>query len=370
MLALFLTAALLGPSGVGAQEGELDRILLRFQQRREKVHSEGEFRRLLADSRLELEAFLRDNPKHKDVPRATFQIAETYLSAQDYDHAAEKLRGYLKDFPDGADASSARFAMAEIYLEQEKDAEARAAFEDFARRHPNDERAPFARQYIAITLQNEKRYDEAVALLDAFHKENRGRRESWSALMQLAVLYHVQEKNAQARATLEEIIRDCPEKEPVEVARRHLVEYLKIGRDAPGFSDKDLEGRDASLDKMRGKVVVLYFFDPGLTSAMTEAAFLRRAREDAAKSGHSDDLQIIGVCIGTERKDVGIYKVEAKIDWNLIFDGRGIDGKFARLYDVRGLPSLTVIDRKGKIRFYNIAGRDFRNCLPKLLEEK
>jgi len=364
MMAILLAASLL------AQDGELDRILIRFQQRREKVRSEAEFRRLLADSRLELESFLRDNPKHKDGSRALFQIAETYLSAQDYDRAAEKLRAYLKDYPDGADAPSARFATAEILLEKEKDEEARAAFEDFAKRHPNDERAVFAKLYVAISLQNEKRYDESAALLKAAREEYRARRECWSAMMQLAVLYHVQEKNAEARRTLEDIIRDCPDKEPVEVARRHLVEYLKVGRDAPGFAEKDLEGREAALDKLRGKVVVVYFFDPGLNTAMSEAAFLRKAREEAAKTGRSDDLQIVGVCIGTERKDVGIYKAEARVDWNLVFDGRGIDGKFARLYDVRGLPSLTVIDRKGKIRFYNIAGRDFRNSVAKLLEEK
>jgi TolA-binding protein/peroxiredoxin len=372
MLALLVLVLLpaFADAPAGAQDGELDRILLRFQQRREKVRSEGEFRRLLADSRLELESFLRDNPKHKDAPRAAFQIAETYLSAQDYDHAGEKLRAYLKDYPGGADAPSARFAMAEILLEKEKDAEARAAFEEFAKLHPDDERAIFARMYVAITLQNEKRYDEAVALLKTTRRDYRARRESWGAMMQLAVLYHVQEKTAEAKATLEEIIRDCPDKEPVEVARRHLVEYLKIGKDAPGFSEKDLEGRDASLDKLRGKVAVVYFFDPGLTTAMTEAAFLRKAREEASKAGRADDLQIIGVSIGTERRDMGIYKAEARVDWNLVFDGRGIDGRFARLYDVRGLPSLTVIDRKGKLRFFNVAGRDFRNCVAKLLEEK
>ena len=260
--------------------------------------------------------------------------------------------------------------MAEIQLEKEKDAEARATFEEFAKLHPSDERAVFAKMYVAITLQNEKRYDEAAAILKAAREEFRARRESWGAMMQLAVLHHVQEKNAEAKKTLEEIIRECPDKEPVEVARRHLVEYLKVGQDAPGFSEKDLEGRDASLDKLRGKVAVIYFFDPGLTTAMSEAAFLRKAREEAAKSGRAEDLHIIGICIGTERKDVGIYKTEARADWTLVFDGRGIDGKFARLYDVRGLPSLTVIDRKGKIRFYNIAGRDFRNGVAKLLEEK
>jgi TolA-binding protein/peroxiredoxin len=363
MIAL-LAALLLFP-----QDGELDRILTRFQQRREKARSEGEFRRLLADARLELENFIKDHPNHKDLHRAAFQIAETYLAAQDYDRASERLQAYLRDYPTGSDGASARFALAEILLEKEKDAEARAAFEEFARLYPTDDRTIFARLYIAITCQNEKKYEEAIALLLKAREEFKARKESWGAMMQLAIVYHLQEKNADARRTLEEIIRDCPDKEPVEIARRHLGEYLKLGQDAPGFAEKDIEGRDASLEKMRGKVVVVYFFDPG-SSAVTEGQFLRRAREDAVKAGKGDDLQILGVSIGTERKEIAIYRAQVRADWMLFHDGRGIDGKFARLYDVRALPSLTVIDRKGKIRFYNIAGRDFRNAIAKLLEEK
>jgi TolA-binding protein len=358
MLAMLLATLL------SVQDGEVDRILVRFQQRREKARTDGEFRRLLADARLELENFLRDNPKHSDAPRAAFQVAETYLSARDYERAAEKLRAYLKDYPTGTDAPSARFALAEIQLEHEKDADARAAFEEFAKLYPGDDRTVFARMYIAVSLQNERRYDEAAELLKTVRQDYRARRESWGAQMQLAIVYHVQEKNADARRTLEEIVRDCPDKEPVEIARRHLVEYLKIGQDAPGFPEKDLEG------KLRGKVVVVYFFDPSLTTAISEASFLRKARDEAAKAGRAEDLQIVGISIGSERKDVGIYKAEAQADWNLLFDGRGIDGRFARLYDVRGLPALSLIDRKGKVRFFNVAGRDFRNCVTKLLEEK
>lgn len=355
---------------LSAQDGELERILTRFQQRREKVRSEGEFRRLLADSRLELEQFIKENPTHKDVPRARFQIAETYLSAQDYDHAMERLQAYLRDHPAGADAPSARFALAEIQLEKEQDAEARTSFDEFAKLYPTDDRTLFARLYTAITLQNERRYEEAAGLLKSARQEFKSRKESWGAMMQLAVLYHVQEKQAEARKTLEEVIRDCPDREPVEIARRHLAEYLKIGQDAPTFADKDIDGRDVILDRLKGKVVVVYFFDPATPTAQSEAGFLRRAREDAAKSGRGDDLQIIGVSIGTDHKELAIYRAQAKVDWPLIFDSRGIDGRLARTCDVRGLPSLTVIDRKGKIRFYNISGRDFRNSAAKLLEEK
>jgi len=239
---VLLAALLLLP-----QDGELDRIVARFQQRREKARSEGEFRRLLADARLELEQFIKENPKHKDLPRAAFQIAETYLAGQDLDRASEKLQAYLRDYPTGSDAPSARFALAEVLLEKEKDAEARAAFEEFAKLYPTDDRAIFARLYAAITLQNEKRYDESIDLLRKAREDFKDRKESWGAMMQLAIVYHVQEKNAEARRTLEEIIRDCPDKEPVEIARRHLNEYLKLGQDAPGFAEKDIEGRDTSL---------------------------------------------------------------------------------------------------------------------------
>jgi TolA-binding protein/peroxiredoxin len=362
--------ALLAAALFTLQDGELDRILIRFQQRREKVQSEAQFRQLLSDARLDLETFLKQNPKHKDAPRAAFQIAETYLSAQDYDRAMERLQAYVKDYPSGQDVPSARFAIAEIQLDREKDAEARASFDEFAKLYPTDERTVYARLYAAVTLQNEKKYDEAVQrLLDA-KQEFKAKKESWGAAMQLAIIYHVQEKNADARRTLEEIIRDCPEKEPVEIARRHLSEYLKMGQDAPGFADKDIEGRDASLEKLRGKVVLVYFFDPSTQASLTEASFIKKAREDTARTGRPEDLQVVGVSIGTDRKDMALYKSLGKTDWALFFDGKGIDGKFARLYDVRGLPALTLIDRKGKTRFYNIAGRDLRTAVAKLIEEK
>jgi TolA-binding protein/peroxiredoxin len=364
MLAL-LVALLLAP-----QDGELDRILFQFRQRRERAQTEREFRQALADARLELQRFLRENPKHKDVPRAAFQIAETYLASQEYDLAYERLQAFLKDHPTASDVPSARFAIAEIQMEKEKDAEARASFEEFAKLYPADDRTVYARLYVAVTLQNEKRYDEAIEKLKATREEFRSKKESWGAMMQMAIICHVQEKNGEARKILEEIIRDCPEKEPVEIARRHLTEYLKIGQDAPGFAEKDIEGNETSLEKLRGRVVVLYFFDPATASAVAETSFLKKAKEEAAKAGRADDLQIVGVSIGTDRKDMALYKSMARADWHLIHDGRGIDGRFARLYDVRGLPSLTVIDRKGKTRFYNIAGRDFRNSIAKLIEEK
>ncbi|HLY09723.1 MAG TPA: tetratricopeptide repeat protein [Planctomycetota bacterium] len=366
ILLILACAASLAP----AQDGEVDRILVRFQQRQKTVQSEEAYRRLLADSRTELETFIRTNPQHKDVPRAAYQIAETYLSGREVDKGFEQLQAYVKDYPGGQDAPAARFAMAEILVEKEKYPEARTLFEEFVKLHPADDRIVYARLYIAVTYQNEGNYDQAADLLRKTRQEYRDRKEAWGAMMQLAVVLHVQEKNAEARKTLEELIAACTEREPVEIARRHLAEYLKSGQPVPLFADKDIEGRDTEIAKLRGKVVVVYFFDPAAQAAYPEAAFLRRAKDDAAKAGKADELQIIGVSIGVDRKEMAMYKAQTKSDWLLLHDGKGIDGRIARLFDVRALPSVTVIDRKGNQRFYNVAGQDFRYCIAKLLEEK
>lgn len=357
-LAIFLALA--------CQEGEVDRIMLRFKQRIPQAKDEAQWKRLLAATRAELERFLKEKPKDKDAHRAAWHVAESLLSEGALEPALERLTAFLKDHPDSEHAPSARFAKGEVLLQREEDAAARAAFEEFTKLHPKDDRALFARLYAAVTLQNERRYDEAAEVLAAARETHKDRRESWGAVMQLAVVRHAQEKNKEARATLEEVVRTCPDREAVELARRHLSAYLKVGDPAPGFAERDLKGGEFSLEKHRGKVVVLHFFDAGLTTAATEADFLKRAK-GAFKP---EELQILGVSVNPDAKDLSLFVSEMKVDWPIHLDPKGYDGKLARLYDARLLPSLTVIDRKGRIRFFNLAHRDLRNGIAKLLEEK
>ncbi len=360
LLALALAAA--PPS----QDGEVDRILLRFTQRRDRVRGGTEFRQLLEETRADLERFLRENPRHKDSARASYHVAESLLSSGQLDAALERLRAVLREHPESDQAASARFAIGEALLQKEDDTGARAAFEEFSRSHPKDERAVFARIWAAVTFQNEGDYARAAELLEAARREHRERPESWSAVMQLAIVRHVQEDHAGARRALEEVIRDCPDREAVQAARRHLAEYLKVGQAPPAFQEKDLAGTETGLESLRGRVVVFYFFDSTLATAVPEAAFLRRAREGFKP----EELQIVGVSLDLDRKDLVLFRDVHKLSWPLLHDGKGFDGKLARLYDVRLLPALTVIDRKGKVRFFNIAGKDLRFAVTKLLQEK
>jgi TolA-binding protein len=350
----------------GTQEGEVDRIMFRFEQRRAQAQDDAQFRRLLEDTRAELERHARESPRAKDAPRAAFHAAETFLWAGEPKEGEARLRRLLEEFPDCEQAPSVRFLRGEILFQIEEEEAARAAFEEFVRLHPKDERVPSARIYAAATLQGQKRYDEAAEALQAVHKDYAGRRESWDALLQLAIVRHIQERPEDARRALEQVIREGPDNHIKETARRHLTEYLTVGQPVPSARVKDQLENEFCLEDHRGKVVVAYFFDSAVRESESEADFIRRAREQFKDK----DVRFLGVSISRARKDFEVFRNLVKPGWTLFYDGQGLDGRIARLFNVRGLPWLVVADRQGKIRFFNIARRDLRNAIEKLLEEK
>lgn len=361
MNALFLILCL-----ATRQEGDVDRIMLRFAQRREKVQSQAEFSKLLAETRVALEGYLKEHPQAGDAGKAAFHIAETYLWSADYSNAVTKLRSVLADYPDGEDAATAAFLIGQVLLREDDVSQARSALQDYVRKYPRDDRVVLARSLIAVTYQNEEKYAEAEALLLDTRNSFKDRKESWSALLQLAVVYHLEEKNDGARKILSQVVSECPDRSLVAMARKELDLYAKAGSTPEPFRATDLSGSGLSSEKARGQVLVLYFFDAAAPAAAQEVVFLQRLR----KAFEGKSLILWGVSLNTDRQDALNFRDLQKISWPILFDGRGYDGALAREFDVRGLPALVVLDKAGKMRYFNIAGKDLENVVARLLREE
>lgn len=352
-------------TAVLAQDGDVDRILLRHGQRMEQARSADDRRKADADARAELEDFLKRNPKHADAPRAAWLRASSWLASGDLERGVAELRAFLAAHEGHELAASARLALAEALLQKEDWAGARAACALVLEGKPGDDRAIHARLMTAVAWQYEGDVDRAAALLRAVRNDFPARPESWGALMQLAVCFHAAERNADARKVLEEVIGGCPDRAAVEAARRHLAAYLRAGTEAPPLAGADLDGKPRSTADFAGKPLLLYFFDSSQPTSSAEAAFLRRLRSDPATAS----LPLLGVSLDRERRAAQRLKEEFSIDWPLLFDGKGYDGSAALAWDVRRLPSLWLIDKRGRLRHFNLAGADLRRAATKLLQE-
>ncbi|MDP6958382.1 MAG: tetratricopeptide repeat protein [Planctomycetota bacterium] len=348
-----------------SQESELDRILRLSKQERRNAKTEGEYSKSIREYRKALENYLQENPTAPDQTKASWFHAESYLYTRELPLAIIAFDEFTQKYPQASQVATAKFAAAEICMRLEQDEEARRRLLSWQKEFPNDKRGFQVSIFLAALLIFEKKFAEAASALDQLRQSKKGSPEGWSAAMQLAACYHVAEKNAEAIKVLKDISENCPDKTLSQTARQYQQEYAKLNRPLPSQKEKDKEGETLHLGEHLGKVVILYFYTSRLPIAESEVEFLRKTY--AHFSGK--EFVILGICVDPERRDFLTFRRVHNVPWTLYYDGAGRHGYLARLYAVGGIPDLRVLDRKGKVRFYNVSGRDLRIAVEKLLSE-
>ncbi|HEY6084920.1 MAG TPA: TlpA disulfide reductase family protein [Nitrospira sp.] len=130
--------------------------------------------------------------------------------------------------------------------------------------------------------------------------------------------------------------------------------FFKVGEKAPSFALNAITGESVSLDKFKGKVVVLGLFhicDP----CMMQGTNLQKVYE----ATQGKNVAVIGVnSSGNSKKDVGEFlsAFPVKVTYPYLLDpGKVTDklyggGKF--------IPNVYVIDQEGTIRWQRVGNMD------------
>ncbi|MCK4417036.1 MAG: TlpA family protein disulfide reductase [Candidatus Latescibacteria bacterium] len=136
---------------------------------------------------------------------------------------------------------------------------------------------------------------------------------------------------------------------------------------APDFSATDLEGKKVSLSDFRGKVVLLDFWATWCPPCREEIPELQKIFDEYKDKG----LVIIGASSESSEK-IRQFKQKMGISYPLL----KVATKVFSAYQVRGIPTTYIIDKKGYIQHREVGfapGRGieerFRNIIEKLLGE-
>ena len=131
------------------------------------------------------------------------------------------------------------------------------------------------------------------------------------------------------------------------------------GTRAADFALKDLQGVTHSLAKLRGKVVMLDFWASWCGPCrMTMPVVDKLTREYKAKG-----LIVFSVNLRETASTAGGYMKKNGYAMQVLLDA---DGKVAELYQVSGIPSLVIVDRKGVVRAHLVGAHgeeDLRDAL-------
>lgn len=119
----------------------------------------------------------------------------------------------------------------------------------------------------------------------------------------------------------------------------------KIGKSAPKYTVRSINGKKLKSKNMAGKVVVFNFWFTTCPPCKKEIPQLNELKEKFKNK----DVEFIAVALDEEYK-LDPFLRQHPFTYDLVEDGRWVAEKF----DIESFPSNIIIDKKGTIQFFKI----------------
>jgi thiol-disulfide isomerase/thioredoxin len=147
---------------------------------------------------------------------------------------------------------------------------------------------------------------------------------------------------------------------------RKVIANPKIAQEynAPKFKVKSITGEEISLEKYRGKIVLIDFWATWCPPCREEMPHIK---EIAAKYAGNDNFVIIGINMDADRDALKKYLKSENITWSQYFDGGGWENKISRLYGITSIPNSVIVDQNGVMRAAGLRGDQISDKIDEML---
>ena len=127
----------------------------------------------------------------------------------------------------------------------------------------------------------------------------------------------------------------------------------------------NLSGGTFSVSALKGKVILLEFGASWSSPWKRDVPQLKKAYDDF----HAQGLEIFGISLDNDPKNIEKFKKDEKIPWDFFCDGKAYRSETIQNLNLGGIPSRWLIDRKGLLREMN-ARNDLTRMITELIAEK
>jgi peroxiredoxin len=138
---------------------------------------------------------------------------------------------------------------------------------------------------------------------------------------------------------------------------------LKNGAKFPDFEEKDLIDKPLSIERYKGKVVLLDFWATWCGPCVHELPNVLKTYE----AYHGKGLEIIGISLDQDKAKLTKFIQDKGMTWPQFFDGKGWGNKLAVKYGIQSIPATFLLDGEGRIIGRDLRGDDLAEAVAKAL---
>jgi thiol-disulfide isomerase/thioredoxin len=113
----------------------------------------------------------------------------------------------------------------------------------------------------------------------------------------------------------------------------------EVGAQSPTIRGRDLFGQTIDSDQWLGRPFIINFWATWCAPCQAEIPLLNLA------AGQNADLLVLGINAGEDPALVSAFAQQFELNFPILVD----DGRWARLYEVPGLPTTFFVDRAGQV---------------------
>jgi thiol-disulfide isomerase/thioredoxin len=255
--------------------------------------------------------------------------------------------------------------IAQTYFRMEKFKDSAAAFRQAIALKPANEAELCNGLGVALYLQKDKKsLEESVAAFKRSIELSGGR--VVKAYYNLGYAYIKLNRQAEGVEAMKAYLAADPAASNAEEVRSIIANPRLAGEQfAPNFAVKATTGDDLSLDKLKGKVVLLDFWASWCVPCRVEMPEVK----NIWKKYRGDQFIIIGVNLDENDKAFNAYVNREEITWPQYYDGLGWNNALTRLYQVRSIPHTVLIDHRGIVRAIGLRGSQLSSKIGDMLKD-
>jgi peroxiredoxin len=123
-----------------------------------------------------------------------------------------------------------------------------------------------------------------------------------------------------------------------------LAGNIAAGASAPTFQLAAMNGKPLALDDLKGQVVLINFWASWCGPCRQEMPIL----DQLYRSYQAAGFTLLGVNVEPSAGDAQKFLKGTPVSFPILFDPQS---KVSKLYEVSGMPSTIIVDRKGNVRY-------------------